>query len=103
MEGNVFDDGDNMMMNVHNFEEAKVFMSKENAVTKVEERVKAWIKKLKDFMAESKQVKRENDNSGPQQELEYWKQRGAQFSQLVCRLQVSILIVLLISIFMLYN
>ncbi|XP_047354238.1 dynein axonemal heavy chain 5 isoform X2 [Vespa velutina] len=87
LEGNIFDDGENIMMNVHNFEEAKVFMSKENAVTKVEERVKVWIKKLKDFMAESKQVKRENDNSGPQQELEYWKRRGAQFSQLVCRLQ----------------
>lgn len=88
LEGSIFDDGQNIMVNVHNFEEAKVFMSQENAITKVEERVKVWIKKLKDFMAESKQVKRENDNSGPQQELEYWKRRGAQFSQLVCRLQV---------------
>lgn len=76
------------MMEVHNFEEAKAFIAKENAVEQVEERVSLWIKKLKDFMVESKQVKRENDNSGPQQELEYWKRRGAQFSQLANRLQV---------------
>lgn len=76
------------MMEVHNFEEAKAFVAKENAVEQVEERVRLWIKKLKDFMVESKQVKRENDTSGPQQELEYWKRRGAQFSQLVNCLQV---------------
>lgn len=77
-----------MMTKVHNFEEAKTFITKENIVEEIEERVKLWIKRLKDFMAESKQVKRENDDSGPQQELEYWKRRGAQFSQLVNRLQV---------------
>lgn len=82
-----------MMTEVHNFEEAKAFIAKENAVEKIEERVKFWIKKLKDFMAESKQVKRENDVSGPQQELEYWKRRGAQFSQLVNCLQVSLAII----------
>lgn len=77
------------MAEVHNFEEAKAFIATENAVSIIEERVSTWIKNLKDFMAESKQVKRENDNSGPQQELEYWKRRGAQFSQLVNRLQVQ--------------
>ncbi|TGZ53817.1 Dynein heavy chain 5, axonemal, partial [Temnothorax longispinosus] len=87
LDGGIFSDGEPMMMEVHNFEEAKAFIAKENAVERIEERVKLWIKKLKDFMAESKQVKRENDISGPQQELEYWKRRGAQFSQLVNRLQ----------------
>lgn len=87
-EGRIFNDGETLMNEVHNFEEAKAFILKENAVNIVEERVKAWIKRLKDFMAESKQVKRENDTSGPQQELEYWKRRGAQFSQLVNKLQV---------------
>ncbi|RLU25661.1 hypothetical protein DMN91_001818 [Ooceraea biroi] len=87
LEGSIFTDGEPMMMEVHNFEEAKAFIAKENTVEQIEERVKLWIKKLKDFMAESKQVKRENDDSGPQQELEYWKRRGAQFSQLVNRLQ----------------
>ncbi|KAK1128262.1 hypothetical protein K0M31_002732 [Melipona bicolor] len=86
-ERRIFDDDEALMNEVRNFEEAKAFVAKENAVNIVEERVRAWIKRLKDFMVESKQVKRENDNSGPQQELEYWKRRGAQFSQLVNKLQ----------------
>jgi len=77
-----------MMMEVHNFEGAKAFIAKGGTVIQIEERVKLWIKKLKDFMAESKQIKRENDNSGPQEELEYWKRRGAQFNQVVNHLQV---------------
>lgn len=87
-EGRVFDDSEALMGEVHNFEEAKAFMAKDNAINIVEKRVKSWIKLLKNFMVESKQMKRENDNSGPQQELEYWKRRGAQFSQLVNKLQV---------------
>ena len=89
-EGRIFDDDLALMNEVRNFEEAKAFVAKEHAVNIVEEKVRAWIKRLKDFMVESKQVKRENDNSGPQQELEYWKRRGAQFSQLVNKLQVSL-------------
>ena len=77
-----------MMDEVHNFEESKAFVGNSQAAAKLEERVRTWTKKLKDFMLESKQVRRENDTSGPQQELEYWKKRGAQFSQLVDRLQV---------------
>lgn len=40
---------------------------------------------------ESEQLRRENDSSGPQDELEYWKRRGAQFSQLLTYLQVRFL------------
>lgn len=99
-EGHIFDDSEALMGEVHNFEEAKAFMAKDNAVNIVEERVKSWIKLLKNFMVESKQVKRENDNSGPQQELEYWKRRGAQFSQLVNKLQVlSLYSYVILSIF----
>lgn len=87
-EGSIFDDGELMMDEIHNFEEAKTFVSDIQAGGKVEERVRTWTKKLKDFILESKQIRRENDCSGPQQELEYWKRRGAQFSQLVKRLQV---------------
>ncbi|GLH09309.1 Dynein heavy chain 8 [Gryllus bimaculatus] len=36
---------------------------------------------------ESEQLRRECDASGPQDELEYWKRRGAQFSQLVAQLR----------------
>lgn len=39
---------------------------------------------------ESEQLRRENDSSGPQDELEYWKRRGAQFSQLLTYLQVGL-------------
>lgn len=38
-------------------------------------------------LMESEQLRRENDSSGPQDELEYWKKRGAQFSQIVSQLQ----------------
>lgn len=37
---------------------------------------------------ESEQLRKENDTSGPQDELEYWKKRGAQFSQLLSHLEV---------------
>jgi len=36
---------------------------------------------------ESQQLRKENDSSGPQDELEYWKRRGAQFSQIVAHVQ----------------
>lgn len=88
-EGSIFDDGQIMMDEVQDTESAKTFIGNNGAVEKIEERVGGWIKRLKDFMLESKQVRRENDSSGPQQELEYWKRRGAQFSQLVARLQVK--------------
>lgn len=87
-DGSIFDDGDSLMDDVHNFEEAKNFVSNIQLAEKVEDRVRVWTKNLKDFILESKQIRRENDCSGPQQELEYWKRRGAQFSQLVKKLQV---------------
>lgn len=39
---------------------------------------------------ESEQLRKENDTSGPQDELEYWKRRAAQFSQLLAHMQVGI-------------
>lgn len=39
-------------------------------------------------LMESEQLRKENDTSGPQDELEYWKKRGAQFSQLLAHLEV---------------
>lgn len=38
---------------------------------------------------ESAQLRKENDTSGPQDELEYWKRRAAQFSQLLAHLEVK--------------
>ncbi|KAJ8672889.1 hypothetical protein QAD02_004150 [Eretmocerus hayati] len=86
-DSNMFDDGQILMDEVHDLESAKAFVTSLDTLEKLEERVRGWIKNLKDFMLESKQVRRENESSGPQQELEYWKRRGAQFSQLTTRLQ----------------
>lgn len=36
---------------------------------------------------ESAQLRKENDTSGPQDELEYWKRRAAQFSQLLAHME----------------
>ena len=36
---------------------------------------------------ESEQLRTENNASGPQDELEYWKKRYAQFSQIVAQIQ----------------
>lgn len=77
-----------MMADVTTLEDARIFIAHPGMIEKIEQRVRIWIKKLKDIMLESKQVRRESDSSGPQQELEYWKRRGSQFSQLVSRLEV---------------
>lgn len=60
---------------------------KPEMVAQLEERVKNWMKKVSDVVMESSQLRRENDSCGPQDELEYWKKRGAQFSQIVAHLQ----------------
>lgn len=62
---------------------------KPECVQQLEERVKNWMKKVSDVLMESSQLRRENDSSGPQDELEYWKKRGAQFSQIVVHLQAN--------------
>jgi dynein heavy chain len=45
------------------------------------------MKEVQEVLVESEHLRKENDLSGPQDELEYWKRRGAQFSQIVSRLQ----------------
>lgn len=44
---------------------------------------------FRQVLMESEQLRKENDTSGPQDELEYWKRRAAQFSQLLAHMQVS--------------
>lgn len=79
------------MEEVETLEDLKSVLTNNNKILEqTEKRVKEWMRKLKDFMLESKQIRRENDSSGPQQELEYWKKRGAQFSQLLDKLEVDI-------------
>lgn len=76
-------------------------------IKRLEERTIVWIKKVSELLYESEQLRQENHSSGmfhiiinltvvecklffskgPQDELEYWKKRAAQFSQLVKHLQ----------------
>ncbi|XP_066156829.1 dynein axonemal heavy chain 5 [Euwallacea fornicatus] len=80
-EGNLFDDGQALMRNVRT-EEIKEMAKLPEKVQEMEERVKGWCKRLDEILKESEQIRKENDASGPQDELEYWKKRGAQFSQI---------------------
>lgn len=91
IEGGILQDGVILMEEVETLEDLKSVLTNNNKILEqTEKRVKEWMRKLKDFMLESKQIRRENDSSGPQQELEYWKKRGAQFSQLLDKLEVDI-------------
>ncbi|KAK9499797.1 hypothetical protein O3M35_002767 [Rhynocoris fuscipes] len=44
---------------------------------------------MDNVIMESEQLRKENDTSGPQDELEYWKKRDAQFSQIVTQLEAN--------------
>ncbi|XP_045541937.1 dynein axonemal heavy chain 5 [Papilio machaon] len=84
---NLFDDGKALMANLQDHNELKEMTKNPNTITMLEERVDEWVKKIMEILSESEQLRREVDSSGPQDELEYWKKRGAQFSQLVSYLQ----------------
>ncbi|XP_018911445.2 dynein axonemal heavy chain 5 [Bemisia tabaci] len=86
-EPNIFDDGLVLMESVNSINEAKVLAKDQDQVAALEERVINWMKKVQEVLMESEQLRKENDSSGPQDELEYWKKRGARFSQIVMYLQ----------------
>nr|XP_022920640.1 dynein heavy chain 5, axonemal [Onthophagus taurus] len=83
---NLFDDGETLVSTL-TVEDLKDITKKPELIIRLEERIKQWIKKLSEILKESDQIRRENDSSGPQDELEYWKKRGAQFSQIVNQVQ----------------
>lgn len=84
---NVFDDGKNMFAKAENVLEVRELSKNQEFCLELEERVTNWMKGISKVLMESEQLRRENDTSGPQDELEYWKCRGAQFSQLLAHLQ----------------
>lgn len=84
---NIFDDGKVIVAKAETVNEVKEMSKEEEVVGELEERVTNWIKSIAKVLMESEQLRRENDSSGPQDELEYWKRRGAQFSQLLSYLQ----------------
>ncbi|KAF4514205.1 UNVERIFIED_CONTAM: hypothetical protein B566_EDAN019421, partial [Ephemera danica] len=86
-ERNIFDDDTSLVSHIQGPEDARALANGPDEVMKLEERLKLWMKRVHEVVMESQQLRRENDSSGPQDELEYWKRRGAQFSQIVTHLQ----------------
>lgn len=88
---NVFDDGKILFTKVdsNNAGEIQELSKNQEFCTELEQRVLTWIKDVAKILMESEQLRKENDTSGPQDELEYWKKRAAQFSQLLANLEVS--------------
>ncbi|XP_063236082.1 dynein axonemal heavy chain 5-like [Bacillus rossius redtenbacheri] len=84
---NLFEDGLTPMADVSSLDDVRDYVKMPSTAFQLEERVKAWIRRVQEVIMESQQLRRENDASGPQDELEYWKKRGAQFSQIVSNLQ----------------
>lgn len=85
---NVFDDGKVLFAKVDAGEMQEMVKNAE-LCAELEQRVLTWIKDVAKILMESEQLRKENDTSGPQDELEYWKKRAAQFSQLLANLEVS--------------
>lgn len=89
---NVFEDGKTHFGKIDAITELKELGKNQEFCSELEDRVSNWMKGILKVLMESEQLRRENDSSGPQDELEYWKCRGAQFSQLLSNLQVFYLI-----------
>lgn len=85
---NIFDDGKILFSKANNPAEVQELAINKEFCVELEERVVAWIKDVAKVLMESQQLRKENDTSGPQDELEYWKKRAAQFSQLLTHLEV---------------
>lgn len=85
---NVFNDGKSIFMKMDNANEIQELSKNKEFNDELEERVFNWIKDVAKVLMESEQLRKENDTSGPQEELEYWKKRAAQFSQLLAHLEV---------------
>ncbi len=84
---NIFDDGKVVVGKAESVNEVKEMSKDTEVISELEERVINWIKSISKVLMESEQLRTETDSSGPQDELEYWKRRGAQFSQLLSYLQ----------------
>ena len=86
---NVFDDGKQLFpKSVGINAEVQELSTNKEFCGELEERVLNWIRDVAKVLMESEQLRKENDTSGPQDELEYWKKRAAQFSQLLSHLEV---------------
>lgn len=84
---NLFADDRHTFEKIDRMSEVRELSQEQPFCLEVEERVGNWIKRIDQILMESAQLRRENDTSGPQDELEYWKRRAAQFSQMLAHMQ----------------
>lgn len=85
---NVFEDERPTFLKIDAVDEVTELAKSKEFCGEVEVRVADWIKCIDNVLMESAQLRRENDTSGPQDELEYWKRRAAQFSQMLAHMEV---------------
>ncbi|XP_050432698.1 dynein axonemal heavy chain 5 [Adelges cooleyi] len=83
---NIFADGTNLIARVPTYKEATQLATNREEVVALEKRVTNWIRRIREILLEDEKLQYESDTSGPQDELEYWKKRGAQFSQIAANL-----------------
>ncbi|KAL8616403.1 Dynein heavy chain 5, axonemal [Nucella lapillus] len=57
------------------------------ALEKIEECMRGWIKHIEHILVKSEQIRREADNAGPRIELEHWKMHMAKFNFLLDQLK----------------
>ncbi|KAK7114140.1 hypothetical protein V1264_000252 [Littorina saxatilis] len=57
------------------------------AMQKIEECMRGWIKHIEHILVKSEQIRREADNAGPRVELEHWKMHMARFNFLLDQLK----------------
>ncbi len=56
---------------------------------KFESYIRGWMKQIQELLLESEQLRLETDDAGPQDELEYWKARGAKLTLLVDQINTT--------------
>uniref|UniRef100_A0A2S2PXW6 Dynein heavy chain 5, axonemal n=1 Tax=Sipha flava TaxID=143950 RepID=A0A2S2PXW6_9HEMI len=83
---NIFADEMSLLSKVPSYKEAKQLATNRDEILILEKRVTNWIRKIREILLEDEKLQYESDTSGPQDELEYWKKRGAQFSQIAANL-----------------
>ena len=64
-------------------EDAQAFLATEGGFQRFESYLKSWMKKIQELLFESEQLRRETDDLGPQDEIEYWKIRMCRLTLLV--------------------
>ncbi|KAL1130923.1 hypothetical protein AAG570_012164 [Ranatra chinensis] len=84
---NPFQDDITMLSKLNTSEEVAQLARDPQAIAVLEGRLKVWIKRVQEVIMESEKLRMEMDASGPQDELEYWKKRYAQFSQIIRQLE----------------